>query len=103
MFANADHLPVSSEPIASLSQSLLDQWQSRQLEAAESYSDYRDALRDNVALRPFVEEGDRRFADRPTGIVAPLAFHQEALRLAGFRMADEVWRHHADAILIAIR
>jgi len=65
VFANADHLPVSSSPIAALSQELLDEWQAEQLTGAEDYRAYRDALREDPLLRPLVDEGDRRFADKP--------------------------------------
>lgn len=103
IFANADHLPVSSERVAALSQELLDGWQEAQLAGGEDYYAYRDALREDETLKPFVEAGDRRFADKPHGIAAPIAFHREALHLAGFSAADEVWRHHSDAILVALR
>jgi trans-aconitate methyltransferase len=103
VFSNADHMPVSSSPIAALSEELLDEWQTAQLRDAEDYYAYRDALRADPELRSEVEEGDRRFADKPTGVAAPLSFHREALMAAGFATADEVWRHHADAILVAIR
>jgi trans-aconitate methyltransferase len=103
VFANADHLPVSSHPITALSQELLDEWQATQLRDAEDYHAYRDALRADSELRPLVEEGDRRFTDKPPGVAAPLSFHREALVAAGFATADEVWRHHADAILVAVR
>jgi hypothetical protein len=102
VFANADHLPVSSSPIAALSQELLDEWQATQLRAAEDYHAYREALRGDPELRPLVEEGDRRFADRPPEVAAPLSFHCEALVAAGFTTVGEVWRHHADAILVAV-
>ena len=103
VLANADHLPVSTPAVAELSQELLERWQQTQLEDAEDYHDYRDALRDHPTLRPFVDEGDRRFAAKPPGVAATIGFHRKALQLAGFRAADEVWRHHADAILVAIR
>ena len=103
VFANADHMPVSSEPIAARSNALLDAWQAEQLQEGEDYYVYRDALRDDPELKPLVEEGDRRFADKPTEIAAPLAFHREALLVAGFSTADECWRHLSDAILVAIR
>jgi hypothetical protein len=45
VFANADHMPVSSEPIAARSQNLLDAWQSEQLQEGEDYYVCRDALR----------------------------------------------------------
>jgi trans-aconitate methyltransferase len=103
VFANADHLPVSSLPIAALSQELLDEWQATQLREAEDYHAYRDALRADSEFRPLVEEGDRRFTDKPPGVAAPLSFHRGALVATGFATADEVWRHHADAILVAVR
>jgi trans-aconitate methyltransferase len=103
VFANADHMPVSSPQVAALSQQLLDGWQATQLAQGEDYHVYRDALREDPTLRSFVEEGDRRFADKPPGVAAPRDFHREALLAAGFRTADEVWRHHADAILVALR
>jgi trans-aconitate methyltransferase len=103
VFANADHLPASTPTVAALSQELLDGWQAARLKEGEDYHAYREALRDEPTLRPLVEEGDRRFADKPPGLAAPLAFHREAFLAAGFEAVDEVWRHHADAILIAIR
>jgi SAM-dependent methyltransferase len=103
IFANADHMPVSSESIAAQSQKLPDAWQTEQLQDREDYYVYRDALLEDPELQPLVEEGDRRFADKPAGIAAPLAFHREALLVAGFATADEPWRHLADAILVAIR
>jgi SAM-dependent methyltransferase len=62
-----------------------------------------NALRDDTTLQPFVDEGDRRFADKPPGIAASIAFRCEAFQVAGFSTADEVWRHHSDAILVALR
>ena len=103
VFANADHMPVSSEPIAARSQELLDEWQAEQLQGGEDYYVYRDALREDPEIKPLVEEGDRRFADKAPGVAAPLAFHREALLVAGFADADECWRHLADAIIVAIR
>jgi hypothetical protein len=44
---------------------------------------------------------EARFADKPAGITAPL--DRETLLAAGLWTADEVWRHHADAILIGVR
>lgn len=99
----ADHLPVSSERVAAVSQELLDTWQEARLAEGEDYYSYRDALRDDTTLRELVNEGDRRFADKPPGIAASVALHREALQLASFATADEVWRHHSDAILVALR
>jgi trans-aconitate methyltransferase len=103
VFANADHMPVPSEEIAALSQELLESWQEAQLTEGEDYFAYRDALRDDPTLQSLVTEGDRRFADKPPGVAASIAFHREALDTAGFRTADEIWRHHADVILVAVR
>lgn len=103
VFANADHLPVPAPEVAALSQEQLDRWQADRLATGEDYRAYRDALREGAALRSLVEEGDRRFADKPPGVAAPLSFHRQALLTAGFRAADEVWRYHADAILVALR
>jgi SAM-dependent methyltransferase len=103
MFANADHMPASAPQIAALSQSLLDTWQAERLAEGEDYYGYRDALRDDPTLRPFAEEGDRRFADKPPGVALPVGFHREALLAAGFREVDVVWRHLADAIVVALR
>jgi SAM-dependent methyltransferase len=103
IFANADHLPVSSPQIAALSQELLDGWQAERLAEGEDYHAYRDALRGDPELEPFVAEGDRRFAKKPAGVAAPIDFHRAALVAVGFQAVDEVWRHHADAILVALR
>ena len=81
----------------------MERWQDERLAGREDYRSYRDALREDDALRAFVAEGDRRFEKKHPGATAPAAFHREALVLAGFRAADEVWRYHADAIMVALR
>jgi SAM-dependent methyltransferase len=103
VFANADHMPVSDPKIAALSDELLEHWRDQQLAAGEDYYTYRDALREDGELSGFVIEGDRRFENKHPGATVPEAFHREALLAAGFRNADVVWRHHADAILVASR
>ena len=103
VFANADHMPVTSEPIATLSEELLERWREPRLAEGEDYYAYRDALREDATLEPLVAEADRRFAEEHPGMTAPAAFHREALRVAGFSTADEIWRHLADAILVAVR
>ena len=103
VFANADHMPVSSPEVGALSHELLEQWQNEQLAGGEDYYAYRDAMREDEELRPLVAEGDRRFDNTHPGVTAPEAFHREALLAAGFRTADVVWRYLADAILVALR
>jgi SAM-dependent methyltransferase len=103
IFANADHLPVSSPRIAALSRELLDGWQAERLAEGEDYYEYREALRNDPELQSFVAEGDRRIAEKPAGVAAPIDFHRAALLAVGFQAVDEVWRHHADAILVAVR
>jgi hypothetical protein len=68
---NADHLPVSSERVATVSQELLNRWQEAQLAEGEDYYTYRDALRDDATLGALVDEGDRRFADKRRGSLRP--------------------------------
>ena len=103
VFANADHMPVGSPDIASLSEDLLEEWRDERLAAGEDYYTYRDALREDGELGAFVLEGDRRFEGKHPGATAPEAFHREALLVVGFRTGDVVWRHQADAILVALR
>jgi SAM-dependent methyltransferase len=103
VFANADHMPVGAPEVAALSEELLEQWQDEQLAEGEDYHDYRDALREDEELHALVVEGDRRFENKHPGATAPEAFHRASLGVAGFRTADVVWRHLADAILVAVR
>jgi trans-aconitate methyltransferase len=103
VFANADHMPVSSPAVAELSQTLLDGWQAERLRDAEDYYDFREAMRAEPALGSLVDQRDASFDDQPSGLAAPLSFHRETLLALGFQSADELWRHHADAILVAIR
>ena len=103
VFVNADHLPVGSPRVAKLSAELLEEWQSKQLDGAEGYRAFRDALRNEPELRPLVEEGNRRFASKHPGTTLPVEFHREALLAAGFAEAGEIWRYHSDAILLALR
>jgi SAM-dependent methyltransferase len=103
LFANADHLPISAPRIAAISADLLDRWQDEQLAGAEDYTEYRAALRSEPALAEDVEAGDRLLGNRHPGSTLPIAFHQAALAVAGFAEAGEVWRHHTDALLVALR
>lgn len=103
LFANADHLPIGAHRIAAISADLLDRWQDEQLAGAEDYADYRAALRSEPALAEDVEAGDRLLGFRHPGNTLPIAFHQAALELAGFVETGEVWRHHTDALLVALR
>jgi hypothetical protein len=96
-------MPVGTPDIAALSEELLERWRDEQLATGEDYYAYRDALREDKELSGFVVEGDRRFENKHPGTTAPEAFYREALLVAGFRAADVVWRHHADAIRVALR
>ena len=103
LFANADHLPISADRIAAISADLLQHWKDEQLAGAENYADYRAALRSEPALAEDVDAGDRLLGNRHPGSTLPIAFHQAALAVAGFAEAGEVWRHHTDALLVALR
>ncbi len=103
LFVNADHLPVDSPQVSAMSASLLERWQAPRLAGGEDYAAYREALRAETELRPFVEEGDRRLDIRTHGVSLPMAFHVEALRIAGFREVGDAWRRYTDAVLVAIR
>lgn len=103
LFLNADHLPVATPKLAAMSATLLECWQSGQLEGSEDYGAYRDSLREEPALRPLVEEGDRRIDIEDHGATMPFDFHAEALESAGFAEVGEAWRYLGDAVLVAIR
>ncbi len=103
LFLNADHLPVPAPTVAELSGTLLERWQAGQLEGAEDYAAYRDALREEPELRPLVEAGDRRLNIGDHDTTMPVGFHAETLRIAGFEEVGEVWRRYGDAVLVAIR
>jgi SAM-dependent methyltransferase len=102
-FLNADHLPVGPPGVAALGSELLEEWRAERLAGAEDYYAFRDALRAKPELRPLVEEGDRRFQAEHPGTMLSVEFHREALLAAGFTEAAEIWRHHGDAILLALR
>ena len=70
---------------------------------AEDWAKYWDAARAEPAFAALLAERDRRFGDRPPVKYPGIAFHHEALRAVGFRETGEIWRHHRDAILLAIR
>jgi len=48
-------------------------------------------------------ERERRFADRPANPDLSLAFHVEALRVAGFAEAGPLWQHLDDFVVLARR
>jgi SAM-dependent methyltransferase len=103
LFANADHLTIGAPRIAAISADLLARWKDEQLAGAEDYAEYRAALRSEPALAEDVDAGDRLLGGRHPGSTLPIAFHQAALAIAGFAEAGEVWRHHTDALLVALR
>jgi SAM-dependent methyltransferase len=102
LFANADHLPIGASRIAAISARLLDRWRDEQLAGAEDYAGYRAALRGEPALAEEVEAGDKLLGNLHPGSTLPVAFHQAALGVVGFAEAGEVWRHHSDAVLVAL-
>lgn len=105
LLLNADHLPVAAPRVAEMGDTLLERWQTRQfeVEGAEDYDEYRDALREAPELRLLVEEGDSRIDVHGHGVTMPFDFHADALRSAGFAEVAEAWRYLNDAVLVAIR
>jgi hypothetical protein len=105
LFLNADHLPVAAPRVAEMGAALLKQRRASQfeVEGAEHYDEYRNALRKEPALRALVEEGDSRIDVHGRGVTLPFDFHADALRSAGFAEVAEAWRYLNDAVLVAIR
>lgn len=103
VFANADHFPVSSAQVAETSRRLLESWQEARLAGAEDFRAFHAATAADPSLAELAAESERRFAGKEPGEELPLAWHRDALLAAGFVEADEVWRHHSDAILVALR
>jgi trans-aconitate methyltransferase len=105
VFLNADHLPVGRGRIAATSHERSQAESGGKLAeaGAESWEQYWEAARAEPAFATLLAERARRFADRRRAEAAPVEFHRAALITAGFTEVGEVWRHHDDAILLAIR
>ena len=105
VFMNADHLPCGRGRIAAVTHERTRAQSSRKLEApgAESWEQYWESARAEPAFAALLAERERRFAERRRAERAPVEFHREVLRTAGFTEVGEVWRDHDDAILLAIR
>jgi len=105
VFANADHLPVGSPTIAATSAQLMEATTQENMARpdAESWTDYWEAARAEPGFSDLLEERERRFGPDVNTPDWSVDYHREALLGAGFREVAEVWRHHSDAILVAIR
>jgi SAM-dependent methyltransferase len=105
LLLNADHQPVGRARIAAASHERKQREADAELAepGAESWEGYWEAARAEPAFAGLLAERDRRFANRRRAASVPVEFHRQALLAAGFDEVGEVWRHHDDAILLAIR
>jgi len=107
VFLNADHLRYDgrTQPFLSAGAAADDaRTQQRAYERGVlSWDEWWEKATTVLDLGTLREERERRFADRPPTPDAPLELHLSALRTAGFREADEVWRFWDDVVVLARR
>lgn len=103
---NADHLrhPDGRDLFAELSD--LDDQRTQASGREAGAATWDEWWADLVAVERYgrlAAERERRFADRPPNPDLSLAFHVEALRVAGFAEAGPVWQHLDDFVVLARR
>jgi hypothetical protein len=69
---------------------------------AEDWAGWWSTVREGADLRP-VAERDRRGFDHTERSETSREVHESALRAAGFREVDVLWRKGTDAVLAALR
>ncbi|MGW9020302.1 class I SAM-dependent methyltransferase [Leucobacter chromiiresistens] len=107
LFLNADHLRYDSrtQPFLATGAGEDDARTQREAYARgvlswDQWWDQVMTVPELAALRP---ERERRFADRPPTIDAPVELHLSALGAAGFREAGVLWRFWDDVVVLARR
>lgn len=71
--------------------------------AGEHWATFWTAARAEPAFAQLIGERDRRLNGRSPLKPRSFSFHDEALRAAGFTSVAEVWRHHANTIVLGLR
>ncbi|MGI5154049.1 class I SAM-dependent methyltransferase [Microbispora sp. CA-102843] len=103
---NADHLRFGAEhpTLAEMSARHDEQVQQAAFAAgAGTWGEWWTLAGQLPDLARRIAERERRFADRPPQPLAPLAFHQAALRTAGFTEVGTVWQYLDDYVVFARR
>ena len=106
VFLNADHLraPTGRPLFTRLSRRDDELTQARARAAgADSWDGWFASLGEDPDYSAALQVREQRFADRPRNPDLSLAFHVEALRVAGFAEAGPVWQHFDDYVVLARR
>jgi trans-aconitate methyltransferase len=99
-FVTSDIVPAGSAESRSLAQLATHRQRAR---GGDHLVDFWADAHAEPVFATLLEERDRRFDGRRPLPGRPLEFHDRALRNAGFSDVTEIWRHGANAILLARR
>ena len=103
---NADHLRHADGRTLFAEVSRLDDERTQAAGRAAGATTWDEWWSDVVGVERYgrlAAERERRFSDRPPNPDLSLAFHVEALRVAGFREAGPLWQHLDDFVVLARR
>ncbi len=104
LLANADHLQSTRSPrLLELALELDRRRAARHDAAAEDWDEWWSAVREDPKLGEALAERDRRAFDHPEHSETSHEVHERALRDAGFKEVEILWRKGTDAILAALR
>jgi SAM-dependent methyltransferase len=104
VFANADLIPPgdAASTIGRIAIDRLFRWQSaRSAEVGETWASFWNSVEATAEFHPLVAQRRELLGARPPRVFLRASEHALALRDAGFRDVQEVWRWHAVAVLVA--
>jgi hypothetical protein len=104
LFAIADLIPAG-DGTSSLSRAGVEslfRWSAHQTRAkGEDWVSFWNAARREPSFASLLENRDRRLGPRPPRRFLAAAWNRAALVDAGFDEIEEIWRHHAAAVIVA--
>jgi trans-aconitate methyltransferase len=105
VFANLDWFPVDAPSLASFSERVVRDRETKQLAdgAGMSWSDWWSELARQDELRDVFAERDALQLRRSAEFIRPAAWHQRELSKAGFTETAVLWRSFSSAVLVALR
>ena len=105
VFLSSDVIPSGDFEARRLLERANQRWRerARTTPTGEHWATFWAAARKEPAFAELLTERDRRLNGRFPLAPRDISFHDQALRAAGFNAVGEVWRHHANAIVLALR
>lgn len=103
IFANRDHMPIATEPLAVAAREALEQHVRTAGGSDDPWRDWWELVEREPTLAADVAERARRFSGDAADLLRPVSWHRDRLLEASFSSVAAVWRWGNDALLVAVR